>query len=49
MKGLSIDEDKVNWRALLKIAEKDGFFDYKFFLGILKERAECISTHPRIS
>ena len=34
--GLGIDPEKVNWKALLKIAEKDGFFDYKFFLAILK-------------
>ena len=46
--GLGIDPDKVNWKALLKIAEKDGFFDYKFFLGILKQRAESILTHPKL-
>lgn len=42
-----MDSDKVNWRSLLKIAEKDGFFDYKFFLAILKKRAEQISIHPK--
>ena len=48
VKGLGIDESKVNWRALLKIAEKDGFFDYKFFLAILKQRADSIMTHPKL-
>jgi len=34
--GFGSDPEKVNWKALMKIANKDGFFDYKFFLAILK-------------
>ena len=42
-----MDYKKFNWWQFVKPAEKDGLFDYNFFLMILKERCNKLVTHPK--